>query len=112
MGLNGLSAGLLARDGMLAKHRGRWLLTMIVGHLIGVAVLFGPGLSGSSGNQFWLYASLRTFVVNCALRCFGFLALFTHIVTRRNPVFDGIVTLAKNRPFSVDLAATSRAPND
>jgi isocitrate/isopropylmalate dehydrogenase len=26
--------------------------------------------------------------------------------------FDGIVTLAKNRPFSVDFAPTSRAPSD
>jgi hypothetical protein len=30
----------------------------------------------------------------------------------RDYISGGIVTLAKNRPFSVDFAPTSRAPND
>ena len=91
LGLSGLSTGLLAQNGVLAKHWAGWLLAMVVGYLIGVVVSFVPGMTGSSGNPFWLYVSLLNFVVNCAPRCFGFLALFTRFVTRRRtPVFDSL----------------------
>ncbi len=77
LNLNGLSTGLLAHDGKLAKNWAGWLIAMLVGFLVGMAVVLLPALAGASANHFWLYASLLAFVVNCALRCFAFLALFT-----------------------------------
>ena len=33
---------------------------------------------------------MLTFVVTCAVWCFGFLAVFTRFVTRRNPAWDSL----------------------
>ena len=85
LGANGLSRGLLATDGLLAKRWALWLVAMVVGWLIGAVVFFGL-----AGSPIRLYPFLLLFVVNCALRCFAFLALFTRFAKRRNPVCDSL----------------------
>jgi hypothetical protein len=69
VGIPGLDAGLLARDGALARHWKLWLVVCVVAYN---ALEFAPKLMGAHGGRleplFWVASSVAS--------CFGFLAMF------------------------------------
>ncbi len=91
VGAYGLERGLLAPDGMLARHWLRWTIaiplafTPVVVWLVGVAWLsrtVPPIVLGLIGGPL--------LPVSCAASCFGFLALFVRFANRRTRVLDSL----------------------
>ena len=68
VGIPGLDAGLLARNGALARHWKVWLWVCIVAYN---ALIFLPKLGGH-----WSHAEPLLWVASCVASCFGFLAMF------------------------------------
>jgi Acyltransferase family len=68
VGIPGLDAGLLARDGALARHWKLWMVVCVAAYNV---LIFAPRLGGHWGKAeplFW--------VASCVASCFGFLAMF------------------------------------
>ena len=91
VGAYGLERGLLAPDGMLARHWLRWTIAMplafipVVVWLVGVAWLsrtVPPIVLGLIGGPL--------LPVSCAASCFGFLALFVRFANRRTRALDSL----------------------
>lgn len=68
VGIPGLDAGLLARDGGLARHWKLWIAVCVVAYN---ALIFLPMLGGH-----WAHAEPLLWVASCVASCFGFLAMF------------------------------------
>jgi fucose 4-O-acetylase-like acetyltransferase len=91
VGAYGIQRGLLAPDGKLAGHWGRWTLWMVVAFLLSV-VFFLIAISKNSpmsanaanliGGAFYALA--------CASISFSFLALFVRFATRRRWIYDSL----------------------
>jgi hypothetical protein len=91
VGAYGLERGLLAPDGKLARHWGRWTLWMVFAFLSSV-VFFLIAISKNSpmsanvanliGGAFYALA--------CASISFAFLALFVRFATRRRWIYDSL----------------------
>ena len=91
VGAYGIDRGLLAPDGKLARHWGRWTLAMPVIFVSSIAFSLmamsprsplSPGVANLIGGCF--------FALTCGAISFAFLALFVRFVTRRNPIFDSL----------------------
>jgi hypothetical protein len=91
VGAYGIERGLLAPDGKLARHWGRWTAWMVVAFLSSV-VFFLVAISKNSimsmttanlvGSAFYALA--------CASISFAFLALFVRFATRRRWIWDSL----------------------
>jgi hypothetical protein len=91
VGAYGINRGLLAPDGKLARHWGRWTLAMLVIFVASIAFSLlttsGRGaLSPAVANVIGGFV----FAVTCGAISFALLALFVRFVTRRNPIFDSL----------------------
>jgi hypothetical protein len=91
VGAYGIDRGLLAPDGELARHWGRWTLAMLVIFAASTALaviamsrrsVLSPGVADAIGGL--------VFALTCGAISFAFLALFVRFVTRRNPIFDSL----------------------
>ena len=91
VGAYGIDRGLLAPDGKLARHWGRWTLAMLVIFVASIAFslmamsqrgALSPGAANVIGGL--------VFALTCGAISFAFLALFVRFITRRNPIFDSL----------------------
>jgi surface polysaccharide O-acyltransferase-like enzyme len=91
VGAYGIDRGLLAPDGKLARHWGRWALTMLVIVVATIALTLmavsrrstpSPGAANVIGGF--------VFALTCGAISFAFLALFVRFITRRNAIFDSL----------------------
>jgi hypothetical protein len=91
VGAYGIERGLLAPDGKLARHWGRWTVAMLVVFVASMALaviamsrpgVLSPGVANALGGL--------VFALTCGAISFAFLALFVRFVTRRNPIFDSL----------------------
>lgn len=91
VGAYGIDRGLLARDGKLAGHWGRWMLAMLVIFVASIALTLmamsrRSALSPGAANVIGGFV----FALACGAISFAFLALFVRFVNRRNPIFDSL----------------------
>jgi hypothetical protein len=68
VGIPGLDAGLLTRDGVLARHWKLWLAVCVVAYNV---LIIAPKLGGA-----WARGEPLLWVASCVASCFGFLAMF------------------------------------
>jgi hypothetical protein len=87
VGAYGIERGLLAPDGKLARHWGRWTLAMVVIFVAGIA--FTLRRSAQPPGTANVIAGFL-FALTSATTSFAFLALFVRFITRRNPIFDSL----------------------
>jgi hypothetical protein len=91
VGAYGLERGLLAPDGMLARHWLRWTLAMPAAFiLISAYVVSLPSLSSSLPPLALGMIGGPLFELSCAASCFGFMALFVRFARRRTPIRDSL----------------------
>ena len=92
-GAQGLESGLLAEGGELARHWPWWLAASLVAYNL---LWFVPGLIGRShGAELLQNLSYVTlWVLSCAASCFGLLALFRGVATRRRAWMDSLARSA------------------
>jgi len=91
VGAYGIERGLLAPDGKLARHWGRWTLWMVFAFLSSV-VFFLIAISKNSpmsANVANLIGG-AFYVLACASISFAFLALFVRFATRRRWIYDSL----------------------
>ncbi len=91
VGAYGIERGLLAPDGKLAWHWGRWTLWMVVAFLLSVvffliAISKNSPLSANSANLI----GGAFYALACASISFAFLALFVRFATRRRWIYDSL----------------------
>ena len=89
IGAYGIDRGLLAADGKLARHWGRWTLAMLVVFVAGIVFTVMSArmkLSPVAAN----IIGGAIFALTSAAISFAFLALFVRFVTRRTPIFDSL----------------------
>jgi surface polysaccharide O-acyltransferase-like enzyme len=91
VGAYGIDRGLLARDGKLARHWGRWTLAMLVMFVASIAFSL-LAMSGRSALSPAVANAIGGFVfaLTCGAISFALLALFVRFITRRNPIFDSL----------------------
>ncbi|HKF30671.1 MAG TPA: acyltransferase [Candidatus Binataceae bacterium] len=91
VGAYGIDRGLLAPDGKLARHWGRWTLAMLVIFVASIAFSLmaisqrsplSPGTANVMGGF--------VFALTCGAISFAVLALFVRLITRSNPIFDSL----------------------
>jgi hypothetical protein len=89
IGLNGLRNGILTEDGSLVRHWPWWIAACVVAYNL---LWFVPGiLKGSHASKLvhdLVYVTL--WVLSCCTSCFGFLALFRRVITKRRSWMDSI----------------------
>jgi len=93
VGAYGLSRGLLASDGKLARRWWLWsiaaLFAFLVAGGIGVATL-----TQHMGSRGWALACYVTWVISCAASSFAFLAVFARFARQRRKVYDSLTANA------------------
>ena len=93
VGVYGIDRGLLASDGNLARHWGRWVAFGLIAFFASVVFVatilirlyhagIPPGVLGVMGGP--------VFAVTCAALSFAFLALFIRFATRRRWIWDSL----------------------
>jgi fucose 4-O-acetylase-like acetyltransferase len=91
VGAYGIERGLLAPDGKLARHWGRWTAWMVVAFLSSVVFFLiaisknspiSPNMANLVGGAFYALA--------CGSISFAFLALFVRVATRRRWIYDSL----------------------
>jgi peptidoglycan/LPS O-acetylase OafA/YrhL len=87
VGAVGLHSGLIAADGKLARHWGRWVLAMIGAFVLAVAVFFWGLTTKGQTRTLLIDLGTVTFALSCAASCFGFLAIFTRFARRPSVVW-------------------------
>jgi hypothetical protein len=91
VGAYGIDRGLLASDGKLVRHWGRWTLLMlfvfIVNVVFAVRMTAKPALMSPQASN---VVSGVIFAIACGSISFAFLAAFVRFATRRNWVFDSL----------------------
>jgi hypothetical protein len=91
VGAYGIDRGLLAPDGKLARHWGRWTLAMLV--MFVTIIAFSLMATSGRGALSPAVANIIggfIFALMCGAISFALLALFVRFVTRRNPIFDSL----------------------
>jgi hypothetical protein len=91
VGAYGIERGLLAPDGKLARHWGRWTLWMVFAFLASVvffliAISKNSPMSANAANAI----GGAFYALACASISFAFLALFVRFATRRRWVYDSL----------------------
>ncbi len=91
VGAYGIERGLLASDGMLARHWLRWTIAMpiafvalssFLAYLAELSKQLPPIELGLIGGPL--------FELSCAASCFGFMAIFVRFAKRRTPIRDSL----------------------
>lgn len=91
VGAYGIERGLLAPDGMLARHWLRWTIAMPVAFLfLSIFIANLPVLSRTMPPIGLGMIGAPLFELSCAASCFGFLALFVRFANRRTRAFDSL----------------------
>jgi len=89
VGAYGIDRGLLAPDGKLARHWGRWTLAMLVIFAGSIAFTLMSSRSGLSPGAAKVIGGF-VFALTSGAISFAFLALFVRFITRRNSIFDSL----------------------
>jgi len=89
VGAYGLQRGLFASDGKLARRWPLWTVAMLICFLIASGT-FLASFTAKSSPLLWQIAVDATFVLSCAVSCFGFMSLFARFATRRSAIFDSL----------------------
>jgi hypothetical protein len=91
VGAYGIERGLLASDGVLARHWGRWtawsLTVFFLSVVLVIIVLAKPGLISPRALNL---VGGAVFVLTCGSLSYAFLALFVRFATRRRRALDSI----------------------
>jgi hypothetical protein len=91
VGVNGIQHGLLAPDGMLARHWLRWVIPMPLAFILLSAFIgSAPALSRSTTYIILDLIGGPLYALSCASSCFGLLALFLRFARRRTPIRDSL----------------------
>ena len=91
VGAYGIERGLLAPDGMLARHWLRWTIAIPLGFIPVVAWVVGlPWLSRTVPRIVLGLIGGPVLPLSCAASCFGFLALFVRFANRRTRALDSL----------------------
>lgn len=91
VGAYGVERGLLAPDGILARHWLRWTIAMPVAFI--PVVVWGVSVAWLSRNVSPIVLGLiggPVLPLSCAASCFGFLALFVRFANRRTRALDSL----------------------
>ncbi len=91
VGAYGIDRGLLASDGILARHWGRWILWGIIAFLLS-AIFFFIALADRDAISPALLEVLSgcVYAITCASLSFAFLALFIRFANRRRWIWDSL----------------------
>ena len=89
VGAYGIDRGLLAPDGKLARHWGRWTVAMLAIFVGSIAFTLISGRGGLSPRAVNIAGGF-VFALTCAASSFAFLAIFVRFVTRRTAIFDSL----------------------
>jgi hypothetical protein len=91
VGAYGVERGLLAPDGMLARHWLRWTIAMPLAFIPVMAWLVGlPWLARNVPPIVFGLIGGPLLPLSCAASCFGFLALFVRFANRRTRALDSL----------------------
>ena len=89
VGSKGLTRGLLAPDGKLARRWPLWTIAALVVFALNAALTVAV-LTSHAQSPAWAIAQDAGFVLSCAAISFAFLALFTRFVKSRSAIFDSL----------------------
>jgi surface polysaccharide O-acyltransferase-like enzyme len=91
VGAYGIERGLLAADGKLARHWGRWTLWMVFAFLVSTVffLIVISGKSALSANAVNLIGGVLYALASASIS-FTFLAIFVRFATRRRWIFDSL----------------------
>jgi Acyltransferase family len=91
VGAYGIDRGLLAPDGILARHWLRWTIGMLVAFAVSVVFMLIVISKGAAMSPIVLNAvGGAMFAVTCGAISFAFLALFVRFATRRRWIWDSL----------------------
>jgi len=91
VGAYGIERGLLAPDGILARHWMRWTIGMLVGFAVSAVFLLIAITKGATMSPILLNTvGGALFTVTCAAISFSFMALFVRFARRRVWIFDSL----------------------
>ncbi len=91
VGAYGIERGLLAPDGMLARHWMRWTIGMAVAFAVSVVFMLIVISKGSTMSPIFLNGvGGAMFALTCGAISFAFIALFVRFATRRVWIFDSL----------------------
>jgi surface polysaccharide O-acyltransferase-like enzyme len=93
VGAFGISKGLLAPDGKLARRWPLWAVAAIVAFGVATAVTIAA-FAPHSSPRVWEALADSTFVLSCAASSFAFLALFARFARRRIKIWDSLTANA------------------
>lgn len=91
VGAYGIDRGLLAPDGILARHWLRWTIGMLVAFAVSVVFMLIVISKGAAMSPIILNTvGGAMFAVTCGAISFAFLALFVRFATRRRWIWDSL----------------------
>jgi hypothetical protein len=91
VGAYGIDRGLLAPDGILARHWLRWTIWMLVAFAVSVVFMLIVISKGAAMSPIFLNTvGGAMFAVTCGSISFAFLALFVRFGTRRRWIWDSL----------------------
>ena len=91
VGAYGIDRGLLASDGILARHWLRWTIGMLVAFAVSVVFMVIVISKGATMSPIFLnVVGGAMFALTCGASSFGFLALFVRFATRRRWIWDSL----------------------
>lgn len=92
LGAFGVSNGLLARDGKLARRWPLWIVASLVAFALAIAMLLTILSSYAKGGPSPLLSAFGnlSFVLSCAATSFACLAVFTRFVRKSNRIADSL----------------------
>ena len=91
VGAYGIDRGLLASDGILARHWLRWTIGMLVVFAASVVFALTALTKGATMSPIVLKTvGGAIFALTCGASSFGFLALFVRFATRRRWIWDSL----------------------
>jgi surface polysaccharide O-acyltransferase-like enzyme len=91
VGAYGIDRGLLAPDGILARHWLRWSIGMLVAFAVSVVFMLIVISKGAAMSPIVLNAvGGAMFAVTCGAISFAFLAMFVRFATRRRWIWDSL----------------------
>jgi len=93
VGAYGLSRGLVATDGKLARRWWMWSIAAVVAFAIASAVGLAT-MTAHIGSRGWEVAAESTWVLSCAASSLAFLAIFVRFTNNRRRVFDSLTANA------------------
>ena len=91
VGAYGIDRGLLAPDGILARHWMRWTIAMLVAFAVSVVFMLVVISKGATMSPMVLNTvGGAMFALTCGAISFSFLALFVRFATRRRWIWDSL----------------------